>query len=311
VRAADRASARSVHGYKIDADCALRRLRPAQGPLGRLSILRSDGPVRVGGAETIGRFPAEGTPILSIERAPGALQVWCGDTGTARIEAETQTITCRVKGEPDAWEDRLVNLLIPLLLADRGEFILHGAAVQTPAGAVIVCGSSGRGKSTLAAVLATQNVRVLTEDAVSLTLSAGGVLVWPGPMGVRLDEGTTQRLGLGVGPTARGKLLHSSRQRGDTDGAPVELVAIASLEPRAGSSLRVTRLTPAAAVAHVFPNMVRLERSRWQQAFDRAAEVTALVDCYTVRLPDDLERLPRIASELLAALTGQGKRSAA
>jgi hypothetical protein len=72
---------------------------------------------------------------------------------TARyLAANGSTVT--IERAPDA-PDALVRLyllgsVLAAILHQRGALPLHGSAINTPRGAVIFCGPSGRGKSTLA-----------------------------------------------------------------------------------------------------------------------------------------------------------------
>jgi hypothetical protein len=302
-----------VHGYEIDSDLPLARLRRATGSGGRGSLMLRHCPhapaPKDGKLLQVTRDPGDGSAVLSVRRLGGELNVWCEAAGTASIDALTGVIGCRPGPDLDAWEDRVVNLFVPVLLADRGELVVHGSAVSSSDGAIVVCGPSGRGKSTLAAVLGLAGGSVLAEDAVALTLGAGGPLVWPGPVGVRLDPVTARALDVPVARPARGKLLCAEPQRANQS-EPAALAAIVLLEPRGGSAMTIRRLRATEAVAQAFPNVFRLDRASWQAAFDRTARLTGATACYTVRLPDDLTGLARHAEDLLAAITASPVRSA-
>ncbi len=301
-----------VYGYTLDVERDLTRLRSGAGPRGVARVRFTDEDLLEQRQETLQftRDETDGEPLLSLARAPGALLVWCRSAGSARIEVATGTITCRTEGDLDSWEDRLLNLFVPVLLAGRGELILHGAAVRTPAGAVVFCGPSGRGKSTLTAALGTLGLPVLAEDAVSLTAGPDGILVWPGPTGVRLDAATAGRLRVPVRAQARGKKLYLPAQP-DVNAQPVALATIAVIEPRGGRAPRVRPLGASAAVAELFSNLFRLEPAGWPRLLGATAQIVDTANCYLVRLPDDLDAVSRFASPLLAELTPRRARSAA
>jgi hypothetical protein len=303
----------TVHGYQIDSDIALSRLRRATGSgcRGSLTLRHRAHLPAPEAAELIQltRDPGDGRPVLSIRRVARELQVWCEVAGTTWIDAGAGVIGCRPDDDLDAWEDRVVNLFVPLLLADRGELVVHGSAVSSPSGAIVVCGPSGRGKSTLAAVLGLGGAPVLAEDAVALSLGSEGPLVWPGPLGVRLDARTARALHAPVARQARGKLLCAQRDSPERP-EPVALAAIVFLEPRGGSAMTIRRLRATEALAQAFPNVFRLDRGSWQSAFDRTALLTGAAPSYTVRLPDDLAGLARHTGDLLAEVTAPARSAA-
>jgi hypothetical protein len=241
--------------------------------------------------------------VFAVARAASSLLTWCAVSGSSRIDPSGPRIWARGQGDPTAWEDRLLNTLIPLLLAEQGDLVLHAAALATNAGAVVVCGPSGRGKSTLAAVLAAQGLPVLAEDAVTVTLEADRILLWPGPAGVRLDPVTAQTLGKEAHALVRGKQMHFPAEPAPSAEA-VPLAAIVALDPRGGSKAEVKAVTGPDALAAIFYNVLRLEIETWQPVFSLAAEVIRRVPCYTARLPDDLSRVSRIAPWLVADVTG-------
>lgn len=71
----------------------------------------------------------------------------------------------------------LLDHVLPLVLALRGKYALHAAAVVTERGVCAFSGDSGIGKSTLAACLSLAGHRLLTDDC--LILEDRGVVVAP------------------------------------------------------------------------------------------------------------------------------------
>lgn len=75
----------------------------------------------------------------------------------------------------DALQAVLLGPVLILLLAARGQFVLHASAISTSDGAIILCGESGTGKSTIAR----QFAGAALADDLSCA-SSGGTL--PGPL---------------------------------------------------------------------------------------------------------------------------------
>src|SRR5205823_12668941 len=78
------------------------------------------------------------------------------------------------------WDDRLGSTAIPLLAAERGGLALHASANLVRGGCLLICGVTGRGKSTLAAALAVLGHPLLAEDGAVVDFSGGSPTVWPG-----------------------------------------------------------------------------------------------------------------------------------
>jgi hypothetical protein len=292
-----------VYGYRVDAEVPMTRLRSGEMRRGLLTVASAATDPREQPGTIVQDLRRDGTTVFSVARARSALLTWCRATGGARIEPVAGTITAHRNGDRDAWEDRVLHALIPLLLADRGELVLHAAAVRTDAGAVALCGPSGRGKSTLAAVCAAGGAEVLAEDAAAVTLdgAGAGAILWPGPAGVRLDTATARRLAASSSSSVRGKQLQLGPRR-VADGEPLALAAIIALAPRGGARLQLTELDDPRALAEVFPSVIRLEHETWSAPFAHTARLVESVPCYLGRLPDDLGRVYEAATELISTI---------
>lgn len=71
----------------------------------------------------------------------------------------------------------LADQILPRLLAHQGRFVLHGAAVLSPDGAIGIVGPSGSGKSTLAASLYKRGFLLIGDDALILSQGENGGFV--------------------------------------------------------------------------------------------------------------------------------------
>lgn len=66
--------------------------------------------------------------------------------------------------------------------------LLHAGALALPAGALLLCGDSGTGKSSLLAGLVHAGFRFMADDMVPL--EAGSGLVWPVPLAISIKQGS-------------------------------------------------------------------------------------------------------------------------
>ena len=81
-----------------------------------------------------------------------------------------------------------------VLLQQRGVVPLHAAAVRTTAGAVLLIGRSGHGKSTLAAALIERGHALLADDVSGLALRGGRVMALPSFASLRLWKQTLEQM---------------------------------------------------------------------------------------------------------------------
>jgi hypothetical protein len=70
---------------------------------------------------------------------------------------------------------------IALALSQRGWFVLHGSACEVGGRLVAVCGHSGAGKSTMAAMFAAAGARAFADDIVPLMVEHASVVGVAGP----------------------------------------------------------------------------------------------------------------------------------
>lgn len=85
-------------------------------------------------------------------------------------------------------EHLYLNQVIPLVISHRGELVLHGSAVDLGGEAIAFIGSSGRGKSTLAASFARRGYPFLADDSLQLTWEGESLMVRPSHPSIRLWE---------------------------------------------------------------------------------------------------------------------------
>lgn len=87
----------------------------------------------------------------------------------------------------------LLDHVLPLVLALRGKYALHAAAVTTEHGACAFAGDSGAGKSTLAASLSLAGHRFLTDDCLILD-DRGQIVATPAHPSIKLCDDALKTL---------------------------------------------------------------------------------------------------------------------
>lgn len=92
----------------------------------------------------------------------------------------------------------LFGFAFSYILRRRNIFFLHGSSVVIDGSAVIIVGSSGAGKSSLAASLVQHGGRILSDDTTRLELGAGAPFVYASYPLRRLYSNTIEHLGLSM-----------------------------------------------------------------------------------------------------------------
>ena len=77
--------------------------------------------------------------------------------------------------EPQDISIFLLGTVFGILLHQREQIVLHASTVRVNGKAVLFCGSSGAGKSTIAAALAQRGYPLVTDDFCAISMSAGQV----------------------------------------------------------------------------------------------------------------------------------------
>jgi hypothetical protein len=203
------------------------------------------------------------------------------------------------------WEHRMVGTALPLLLAERGDLVVHAAAIETDAGAILFVGPAGRGKSTLALTAPALGLRVLAEDGVDVD---GDGVVWPGPRGVRIRRDIVDAFAIETrrrpGATPRRKATYFIPDALYAD-EPVGVAAVVLLAERSRDELLAEPLEPAVAVPALVPSLIFGGSDRLAQAFGLVCGLVERVPVFRAAMPDDLSAAPDALRAVLELATGR------
>jgi hypothetical protein len=204
---------RSLHGYALRTALPDHGLRPALG--GR--------PPDVTTARAAAGVPPDegGTAVASmrgayvIHRRGDEHLVRFGDLAAIRMRADDGAIVVHADASiDDEWCALLAHgNAVALLLALRGELMLHASAVALDGTTVAFAGQSGAGKTTIAAVACADGARLVSDDALRVLPAAGGARCAPGGTELRLrpaeDEDAARFLDMAHRRTVDGRLALS------------------------------------------------------------------------------------------------------
>jgi energy-coupling factor transporter ATP-binding protein EcfA2 len=296
----------SIYGYELESELPLRRVRNSPGSRGRLRLER--------GAEELLDQPGEliawqdwglESNRFALIRCEGSLVASWTISGTYEIDP----IAGRIRVvTPTFSEHRLATTVIPLLLAEWGDLALHASVVDVAGRAVLFCGPSGRGKSTLALLAHRLGHGVLSDDGAIVEVRAEPA-AWPGLHGVLVEDKNT------VGNGARAvddRAPDAPRRRrlrmlaADPDAAgPAPVAAICEVAER-GDDLSVKRLSPPEAIPALVPSLIHAGSSdSLRPAFSLLARLVERAPVYRVAMPDGMSGADAATARLLGEVLAE------
>jgi hypothetical protein len=285
----------SLYGFEVKSDLPLRRLNSAPGTRGELRVEAAASPL-----ERPDRAPASTLVTddgrcwyASYELEDGRCRLELPPAASFLLEPASGRVIVDGDGVDDELrEHRIVSSALCTLLSMRGDLVLHASAVEAGGRAVLFCGPTQRGKSTLARALGEAGRRLLGEDGIAIDLGDRESVAFPGARGVRVRS----RDGNGQ---ARTDLLPDP---GSGEPGPCPVGAVVLLEER-GAELAVEPLEPARALALLTPNLVHSGgRGAIGAAFANLATLLSSTPAFTASLPDDLGELAASVERLLDAI---------
>jgi hypothetical protein len=288
----------SLYGFEVKAELPLRRLNAAAGTRGELTIEVADRPLAVTRGEPVSTLVGDdGRRFYASHELNGRCLLELSPSGEFLLDPAAVRVTVGV-GDDDAVlrEHRIVSSAAGTLLAMRGDLVLHASAVAVGGGAVVFCGPTGRGKSTLALALGEAGHPVLAEDGVAIDLEQERPVAFPGARGIRVRR-------LGADGSRRTDLVEDPAP-GEPPACPVAAVVLLG---ERGEELSIEPLPAARALALLTPNLTHSGgRAAIAAAFGRLAHLLGAVPAFRASLPEDLESLPAAAADLLDGVASRG-----
>jgi hypothetical protein len=282
----------TLYGYAIDSDVPLPRARSGPASRGTIRVRTTEEPL----LDRRGRLVRYDPDVWALARTDVGILVWCPGTGSYHADIAEGLVEVQPDERYEGFlEHRLACLVVPLMLAERGDLALHAAVLARDGRAVAFCGASMRGKSTIAAELAARGYALLGDDSAVLSLDGDdGLRVWPGPAGSRLRH---------PGERVLRRLVHAADGRDET--APVRLAAVVELLERGSDEVEVEVLEPVLGATSLYAYAPQADGPAVARTFGMVARLVERVPVLRARMPDDLARAGEHAEALFnAALAG-------
>jgi hypothetical protein len=293
-------------GVDIESRLVLPGLGPALGCAAPLDVV-----VRVG--ETPPALPDALERGANWERAAGALLV--SIPGLARfLVRDAGEIVVEPQGgaAPDDLAIFVAGPMLGILLQLRGRIVLQASAVAVGGGAVLFCGETAAGKSTLAAALGRRGYPTICDDLCAIDLDEGG-----GPRALadaatlKLWANAIRRLGLEPGPPVRAALqkYHVTPPAGLLEAAPVRAIYVLHEarppDPAGIARANVVDLAILLRGSAFRPHVVRVLDQR-AAYFAAATRLASRAGLFVMRRELGFERMDGVLGELEAHWTEIG-----
>jgi hypothetical protein len=291
-------------GGILESDRALPGLPPAArggpSPSWRLRTVDRDALATRADARVLGTVRvADGPTITLATTAEGAHLLDVSDTGRYRVGDADVAHAPSSDADPRAIALDVVGHVLPLLLHRAGAWPLHASAVATDAGALVLVGARGAGKSTLAAACTGLGAALVADDTA--VLDAGTpARIRPAGLPLRVRPDVADALGLAGEDDGWGKrrlaVTHAS-------GASLPVAAVLLVQPIASGRATIEHVAPRAAIATLAASSklaALLGRDHAPTALLAAARLVETVPVRRLVVPRDLAALPAIARALLA-----------
>ncbi len=256
-----------------------------------------------------------GTPWLSFAREDDGYLLRFPSLADFLVGNDGRLVCARPsRGLPaDTLQHLLVDQVLPLAFSRRGRLVLHASAVHLPGiGAIAFAGSTGRGKSTLAAALASCGGRILTDDCAAIERIDGVPHVHPSYPGLRLwpdahARATRSSSAPRVAHYTRKRRVDGTALRFHGDASPLRVLFLLGSRGSSGPAIVVRRNSAAARLMELVKYAYVLDvedRGELSRVFDGLASLAIGVPILTLRVRHGLTRLPEVATAIASHLAG-------
>jgi hypothetical protein len=243
----------------------------------------------------------------SIAREPDGYRLRYPGLADFLISSDLKRIQCLPvqNTAEDTLRHVFLDLVLPRVLGQRGQVILHASAVQSADGkAFVFLGESGWGKSTIAASFYRKGYRLISDDCLKLVVRGGRVFGLSAYRGSRLRNDSLERL-FPPGTASIRVSQYSSKQRielpvdGSTAGVAVSgLFLLTDPAEKKSDLVEIEEVRGAAAIMSMIRKSFLLDVediSAVSRQFGVARAIASVCPrVYVLRHPHDYNALEKV-----------------
>ena len=205
----------------------------------------------------------------------------------------------------------LLGSAMGAIQVQRGRIPIHGGAVVTPRGAMIITGGQGAGKSTMTSAFVYNGYPYLTDDVSSIRIEGDNAIIVPAYPQRKLVRDACAPLGYAPEDLV---LVDGERDKfavRDIENwclEPTKLWAIAEIYPvERGEEISVSQVKGRDMLDCVTRNLYRLwmhvsNGGMKPEVFKKILTIAGQTEVYRVRVPRGIENITGIAQDIASAL---------
>jgi hypothetical protein len=259
-------------------------------------------------------YSLDGSTWLSFARLDGRYLLRFPAYADFIVSADARNISGypRENCPPETMRHLLLNQVIPVVLSHLGKLVLHASACGTPQGVIAFMGTSGMGKSTLAASFGLQGYPVLTDDCLLVEEQGQEIMTVPSYPGLRLWPETVTAL-FDRQPALQPLAHYTDKKRllfeQDHAPGPHSLRAIYVLvlpdDLQNTDGVRIIPLTASEALLETVKHSFQLDitdRKKLGQAFRQYEGLAKSVPFFSLGFPREHALLPSVNRSVLSHL---------
>ncbi len=209
------------------------------------------------------------------------------------------------------------NQILPMALSRQGRLVVHASALDSCGKCVAFIGTSGRGKSTLAASFALIGYPFLTDDGLVVTVVDGIHSGSPRKALLSLREASKQHFektsALPIEALLRGPkwAIEGGAQMPHCD-RTLPLSGLYFLGEGVANDVQIEPMGPHQAIQLLLSNTFVLDTTdkvALQVHFRQISNLVAEVPCYSLDYPRDFDAMPLLRAQLGAHMAGDPARA--
>jgi hypothetical protein len=184
-----------VYGLVVESELRFASVEEAAGDMGPAALRIATGAPEVLRARSDGLEFDAGEWVKYAVMPDGGIYMRVDGVFEAIVSRGGREAVCARIGDVDqrSFEAHLLNFVLSAALTLQGEELLHSTVVDIDGRAVGLLGSSGAGKSTMAAALIAAGAELVTDDMLRLVFADGVAVAQPGAYRLKLFEEPARR----------------------------------------------------------------------------------------------------------------------